>query len=499
MGSNQADYFKSILDKLLEGCQIIGFDWRYLYVNDSVARQAHKEKSELIGQKFVDVNPGIENTPLFKILNQCMETHSPDKMINEFVYSGGSKGWFELSIQPIADGLLILSLDITEHKKSEKQIESQYRCLASLRAIDLAILGTTDMRLAFKTILEETKARLEVDIVQIELFNSHTLMLESIAVIGNRSRAMEHISVHLGEGIGGKAALERCTVSIPNLVDTLYTGPLGSVMVKEDACAAYSTPLLSKGILIGVLNVILRSPFFASHEWLIFFETLAGQTAMVIANGKANEKLLKNNFDMKMAYDNTIEGWSRALDLRDKETEGHTQRVTEFTLKLASLSGIEEEELVHVRRGALLHDIGKMGIPDSILLKQDKLSDEEWVIMKKHPLYAYDLLSPIAYLRPALDIPYYHHEKWDGTGYPNGKKGEEIPLVARLFAVVDVWDALRSDRPYRQAWSEEKVYKHIRSLAGTHFDPKAVGLFFNCVNDSQMSDKHNSEMGENAA
>ncbi len=172
-----------------------------------------------------------------------------------------------------------------------------------------------------------------------------------------------------------------------------------------------------------------------------------------------------------MAYDTTIEGWSRALDLRDKETEGHSRRVTARTLALVEAMGLSGAELVHARRGALLHDIGKMGIPDAILLKPGPLSEEEWVEMRKHPTYANDLLSPITYLRPALDIPYSHHEKWDGTGYPRGLVGEEIPLVARIFAVADVADALLSDRPYRPAWSQERVQAHIAALAGTHFDP----------------------------
>jgi len=178
-----------------------------------------------------------------------------------------------------------------------------------------------------------------------------------------------------------------------------------------------------------------------------------------------------------LAYDTTLVGWSHAMDLRDKETEGHTQRVTEKSVRLAREIGFTEDELVHVRRGALLHDIGKIGIPDSILLKPGPLTDEEWIQMRKHPQYAYDLLWPIVYLRPALDIPYYHHEKWDGTGYPNGLKGEQIPLSARLFAVIDVWDALRSDRPYRPALPEVEVLEYITQQGGKHFDPQVVECF----------------------
>jgi len=185
----------------------------------------------------------------------------------------------------------------------------------------------------------------------------------------------------------------------------------------------------------------------------------------------------RSALDLFKAYETTIEGWSHALDLRDKETEGHSRRVTELTVRLAYAMGMSKRELVHVRRGALLHDIGKMGIPDNILLKPGPLTADEWNIMRKHPLYAYELLSPIAYLHPALDIPYCHHEKWDGTGYPRGLRGEEIPLAARCFAVADVWDALRSDRPYAAAASAADAREHIRKQAGKHFDPRAVEIF----------------------
>jgi HD-GYP domain-containing protein (c-di-GMP phosphodiesterase class II) len=215
---------------------------------------------------------------------------------------------------------------------------------------------------------------------------------------------------------------------------------------------------------------------YPDREWLDFLNTLAGQCAVAIDNATLFENLQRSNFDLRQAYDATIEGWSRALDLRDKETEGHTQRVSEATVRLARLCGLSEEELVYVRWGSLLHDIGKMGVPDAILLKPDKLSDEEWELMKKHPVFAYEMLAPIAYLKSALDIPYCHHEKWDGSGYPRGLKGEQIPLTARIFAIVDVWDALHSDRPYRKAWSQDQIYSYIESLAGSQFDPQVVKI-----------------------
>ena len=184
----------------------------------------------------------------------------------------------------------------------------------------------------------------------------------------------------------------------------------------------------------------------------------------------AHEQLLS-------AYDATIEGWSRAMDLRDKETEGHTLRVTDLSVKLARNMGINEGELLFIRRGALLHDIGKLGVPDAILHKTSSLNDDEWKIMRQHPQFAYDMLYPIEYLRPALDIPFCHHEKFDGTGYPRQLKGEQIPLSARIFAIVDVWDALTSDRPYRPAWEKQKAMDFINEQSGKHFDPKVVEAF----------------------
>ena len=192
---------------------------------------------------------------------------------------------------------------------------------------------------------------------------------------------------------------------------------------------------------------------------------------------RAHFELEKAHQELLISYNKTIEGWVTALDLRDKETEGHTKRVTQLIIEFATAVGITGDQLEHARMGALLHDIGKLGVPDSILLKPGKLTDEEWAVMRKHPEYAYNWLSSIDYLSPALDIPYSHHEKWDGTGYPLGLAGEEIPLLARMFAIVDAWDALCSNRPYRAAMSEEDVTAYLKSEAGTHFDPDLVKLF----------------------
>ncbi len=255
-------------------------------------------------------------------------------------------------------------------------------------------------------------------------------------------------------------------------------GNLKEIWMAEGFHSLYAIPLLSKGEPKGVLEVFSRSADQAiAKDQISFLETLAGQAAIAVENLHLFDGLQRSNMELAIAYDATIEGWSRAMDLRDKETEGHTKRVVDMTLKLATDFDFSGEMLMHIRHGALLHDIGKLGVPDNILLKPGKLTDEEWILMKKHPTFAFEMLSPIQYLNRAMNIPYCHHEKWDGTGYPRGLSGEQIPLEARIFAVVDVWDAITSDRPYRKAWTDETSMEHIRSLAGTHFDPRIVERF----------------------
>ena len=364
---------------------------------------------------------------------------------------------------------------------SKDEVERQLGRVKALRAIDLAILGTTDLQLLLRSVLAQVMAQLHADVVAIFLLNPHTLTVDTSASIGYRTREAEREKVRLGDGVAGKAARERRTVVVQDLSKVDMSDRLREVATDEGIQSVYAVPLIAKGHVIGVLDVLFRKPFAANDDWLEFCEALAGQAAMAIDSCKSLEHLQRSNFELSLAYDTTIEGWSRALDLRDHETEGHSQRVTEMTLQLGRLAGMSDAELVHVRRGALLHDIGKMGIPDSILFKAGRLDDEEWEVMRKHPAHARELLTPIEYLRPALDIPYCHHERWDGSGYPQGLKGNAIPQAARLFSVVDVWDALRSDRPYRPAWSEDRVRDYLRTQAGTHFDPVAVELFFRAL------------------
>ena len=719
--------YHRVLDAMMEGCQIIDFDWRYVYVNDVVANQGKHKPEELLNHTMMEIYPGIENTDLFASLRQCMEERTPKRMENQFVFPDGSIGWFELSIQPAREGIFILSTeiterkraaealtaseahyrmlfesnphpmwvydletlrflaindaamehygyshdeflsmtikeirpvedvpalmanlggvqqdfntpttwrhkkkdgavinveisshviewnerparlvlanditerkraadqlnyharllrhindaviatddqlritawnraaekmygwssnevmgrnlseilsfglneeqrtearellqessasrskgihqrkdgrtiyveantialidehgkmtgyvsvnrDITERKRAEEQTQLQLQRLKSLRAIDIAISSSFNLSLTLDILLDQVISQLNTDAAAVLLLDPITKTLEYAASRGFLSRAIRKARVRLGEGFAGRAILERRTMHIPNLMETGGEFTRAPLIIGEGFVDYYCVPLIVKGEVKGVLEIFHRSVLAGSPEWLDFLETLAGQAAIAIDNATLFEDLQHSNRELFQAYDATIEGWSRALDLRDKETEGHTQRVTELTVDLARKFGFTEEQLITIRWGALLHDIGKMGVPDHILLKPAELTEEEWMRMKSHPEYAYDLLKPITFLASSLDIPYCHHEKWDGTGYPRGLKGEEIPLAARLFAVVDVWDALRSDRPYRPAWTKDKTLEHIKSLSGTHLAPKVVEYFLQVI------------------
>jgi response regulator RpfG family c-di-GMP phosphodiesterase len=370
---------------------------------------------------------------------------------------------------------------LEERAKLERHLER----LTALRTIDLAITSSVDLHVTLDVLLGQVAIQLGVDAAGVLALEPYTETLRYAAGRGFHLGGIEQAYLRLGRGYIGRAVMDRRMISIPDLSDGPADFERSDLMRNEHFQAYFAVPLLAKGQIKGVLEVFHRSTLAPDPTWLDFLETLGDQTAIAIDSAQLFAGLQRSNTELLLAYDATIEGWSRALDLRDKETEGHTQRVAEMTLQLARVMGISEPMLVHMRRGALLHDIGKLGVPDNILFKAGPLTPQEWAIMRQHPVYAYELLSPILYLRPALDIPYSHHEKWDGTGYPQGLMGEQIPLAARIFAVVDVWDALLSDRPYRQGWPKEKVCKYIEDEADKHFDPYVAEAFLRMIGDPQ--------------
>jgi len=362
-----------------------------------------------------------------------------------------------------------------------EQTEQRARRLAAMRAVDVAIRSSFDAHDSLTILLTQAMDLLKVDAADVLLFDPDAQALNYFIGLGFRSNAIRQTHLQLGEGRAGLAALERRLIVTPTLsAPSHIRAQLLSEEEFESSCAA---PLVIKGQVKGVLEIFHRQPLTMDRDWLEFFEAFANQAAVAVDHAELFSRLERSSKELALAYEATLEGWARALDLRDRETEGHTRRVTDMTERLARAMGIDEEMVGQMRRGALLHDVGKLGIPDSILLKEGALTKDEQATMRKHPTYAYKMLSSINYLQPALDIPYYHHEKWDGTGYPSGLRGEEIPLAARIFAIVDVWDALSVDRPYRAAWSQEKVKGYLREQVGLYFDPQVVEAFLKVLNE----------------
>ena len=375
--------------------------------------------------------------------------------------------------------------------KNEELVAFNER-LSALRSIDMAISTSIDLQATFKILIDKIVSQLKVDAVDLFLLSPDTNMLVCSAGKGFLSDKAKNMRIKMGMGFAGKVAQSKERISIPDL-DLYMSDPANKdiaiagesqLLIDEKFRSYFAFPLVSHNKFLGVIEILHRSVLDPDKEWYSFLETFAAQAAIAIDKAGLFSDLQESNLELVKAYDTTIEGWARALDYRDKETEGHSRRVTDMTGILAEEMGISGDGLLHIKRGALLHDIGKMGVPDKILLKKGRLDPEERAIIERHSDIAYNLLSPITFLRPAIDIPYCHHEKWDGSGYPRGLKGEEIPLGARIFAIVDVWDALRSDRPYRKAWNREKTLEHIQSLAGTHFDPEVLERFIQHVDSN---------------
>ncbi len=379
--------------------------------------------------------------------------------------------------------------ELTERRRAEKGLQLQLRRLSALQNINIAIAATIDLQIPLLLLLEQVVNELKVDAADVLLLNPSSQCLEYVAARGFRTDALKYTRLPLGHGLAGKAAVEKNTIYIKDLAQISTTLSQSPLIIQEKFVSYFGAPLIAKGQMKGVLEVFHRSSLKPNKEWLDFLNTLTSETAIAVDNAQLFKDLEQSNINLSEAYETTLEGWASTLELRDRETEGHSKRVTDLTLKLAQKLGVKEKDLIHIHRGTLLHDIGKMGIPDKILFKEGPLSKEEWKIMHQHPIFAFQMLSNIPFLKPAMDIPYCHHEKWDGTGYPRGLKGKAIPIAARIFAIVDVWDALLSDRPYRKAWQKEEVITYIQDQAGKHFDPKVVDAFMQIIGEKPRNNK----------
>ncbi|MBK9923979.1 MAG: HD domain-containing protein [Anaerolineales bacterium] len=379
----------------------------------------------------------------------------------------GREYWFDTRVAEISASRFVMSArDITKYKQTEIRMERQLQRISALRSIDFAIASGLDLNLLLSILLDRITETLHVDASDILLLDSKLNELTFAAGKGFTTNVLQYTRLKLGQGCAGHVALDRKMIGISDLAVTKTEFEQAPLFSSEQFIVYYGVPLVAKGRVLGVLEVFHRSYLNPDEDWLDFLNIIAEQAAIAIDSTLMFRDLQRSNFELSLAYNATIDAWSRTLDLRDSDTEGHTRRVTDITIKFATVVGVRHADLIHVRHGATLHDIGKVAIPDRILFKPGPLNQDEWAIMRQHPKYAVDLLSPIKYLEPAMDIPHWHHERWDGAGYPDQLRGEDIPFNARLFSLVDVYDALTSDRPYRSAWSKKDTLQYIEGQSG---------------------------------
>lgn len=469
------------------GCILLDADFHFKYWNPAAEQIFGYNLTEIIGKHPSELIIPYKKSHQFDQTLQKIRRGDTQARDIESVAKDGSLHTCKWHFTLLRDGsagqssLLAIVQDVTGEKNANEKNRRQIERIHALRAIDTAISGSLDFQVTLNIVLQQTLSQLKMDAAVVLVYDPPMGILRFAAGRGLRTEVLQLTSLRIGEGYAGQAAMQKQVIKVPDLQHHQKDFLHSPRFYKEGFKSYYCVPLIAKGEVKGVLESFHRTPFSPDAEWLDFFETIGGQAAIAIDNAMLFNDLQQSNLELTLAYDTTLEGWSKALDLRDKDTEGHTRRVTEMTERLASAINVKQADRIHMRRGAVLHDIGKMGIPDSILLKEGSLSENEWEIMRQHPTLALDMLSTISYLRPALEIPYCHHEKWNGTGYPRGLRKEQIPLAARIFAVADVFDALTSDRPYRRAWSTQQALEHIRSEAGNHFDPEVVDVFMRVI------------------
>lgn len=376
------------------------------------------------------------------------------------------------------------------------EMPDQFSTMSTIHAINKAITANLDINLILDELLENIVTQLGMDAAAVLLFDDEAKTFRFERGKGFRTDLMKQVRVISGKSLahveyGGKKKfvipdLRSAGSSFDNKYKNIY-GLSDSYLVDEEGFVSYiNIPLVGRDQLLGILELFSRSRLTPNKLWLNALNAVTGQAAVALYSANQFRMVQLAHEKLSNAYEVTIEGWARALDYRDHETEGHSRRVCTNTMTLASIMGINGGSTLDIRRGALLHDIGKLGIPDKVLLKHGKLNPRELGIMRRHPEIGAEMLRPIEFLNSSIDIPYCHHEKWDGTGYPSKLKGEDIPLSARVFAIIDVWDALCSDRPYREALPEDEAISIIKKGKGKHFDPRVLEAFMDTLSDGRI-------------
>jgi response regulator RpfG family c-di-GMP phosphodiesterase len=357
--------------------------------------------------------------------------------------------------------------------------------LQAARSVERAIASSMDLTITLNVILDKATRLLGADAASILLLDLPGQELRLAASCGFRNPNRSSARLRPDHNLASQAGLERKTVWMDSSI-AANSAPQNNAMLMEEGFLSYgATPLIAHGRVRGALEVFRRSAAVPNNSWNELLESLALEAAIAVDCAESFQSLQRTRSELGMLCDSMLEGFSRAVDLRAREAEGHSARVSELSMRTAERMGVSEEQMPALRRGALLHDIGKIGVPDSILWKTEALNDDEWRLMRQHPKYAEQVLAPIEFLRSALDIPKFHHEHWDGGGYPYGLAGTDIPLSARVFSVIDVWDSLQSRRPFREPWSASTASEYLVGSAGRQFDPEVVRTFMQILRESE--------------
>jgi PAS domain S-box-containing protein len=501
------ELYQALVNTSPDAITIVDCQGRLSFDSPSAVRQFEMESVEsVLGQSVLNWVDARDQARAIAEIKDALYGIPVTDSVYHLHTSQGKPFMGEINAAPLYDrlgrptGLIAIIRDVTERwhseevlKTSEKQLRSSLSRLIQadqviqrkvdelqlLRSIDLAIVEHDEVAAVLDALVRRLADFFQADAVEIMLYDPDRAQFQQIAGQGFCSDVYM-LPCPVQAGAPGLALTTRKPVYLPDLPahPEIYQVPF---YVSEGFTASYTIPLLTPNSPRGVLQLFYRDGRQLEPANLDFFEMVANQVAIALEKTTLWEKHQSALRELVTAYETTLEGWAHALDLRDNDTEHHTRRVTEMTVRVAQEMGISGESLTDIRRGALLHDIGKIGIPDSILRKPGPLNEDEWIVMRRHPTLAYTMLAPIDYLRRALEIPYCHHERWDGSGYPRGLRGEEIPLSARIFAVADVWDALTSTRPYREAWNEAQAAAYLRENAGIQFDPEPVRILLAMV------------------
>ena len=365
---------------------------------------------------------------------------------------------------------------------------NQFNRMQALANIDRAIIATMDINVITDVVFDQITQQLGTEICILFLQDPITSQFEC-----KRTRGLIGLNGNQGNV---PAPLFNFAQNVMNSGDTLIINDLHTSKVGIDLPDPYkqlhfysAVTLRNSSKTIGVLEVCSTKPLMPDLEWKKYLSMIAGQATIAIEHIGLIESIQHLNKELLLAYESTLKGWAKALEYKDRETKGHSERVTKLAIRLGKAMDLNEEELLQLRRGAILHDIGKMCIPEKILFKKEPLTSEEWEIMKQHPVFAQEFLADIQFIQPALNIPLFHHERWDGSGYPYGLKGKQIPLAVRIFMVIDVWDALTSSRPYREAWSNKEARLYFKQTSGTQFDPDVVIKFLEMLETLEFDTK----------